>query len=628
MPVQDSGSNYSFFKKKIFEKLPKSKFDLSYINSFNANLMTLYPFYVQHTLPNEDYKIEIEALIKGINPPSVPIASRLRAFFHFYWISYDSLWKGWQVFMSKGHSGNYVGKVPEIILNKSANDQGFLGRNTLSDFLGLNINTVPNLTSSDIPSGFSALPFMAYQRIYRDYYMYHIFHSGADKNEYIWFPFYDGDFRLNTVADNLYLSRDDSLTADGSSWNPLYIGLGTLRRRPWIQDYFTSARPWPQRGTAATLDFQQDFDFSGASVGIGTSGNMYPLSVHGYEASATKGQKFTTLGVYSEAGALNNPPAKFDSYTTSPASTAGLLIGSLSTGQGTLKGTDSAITGSYPLKVISDGSQVFNVALTMADLRNLNANQRILEKMARTDGTYLEFSQTFFNESPRGAKDHRPIYIGGAYQSIKISEVLQTGGTSASQIGGAEVVTAQGTATGHANAYESGYIGKFHSDDFGIIMGIMSIMPDVYYSQGLSRDNTRLYQEQFYMPERAGLSPQAILNREIYYDPDRSGADPTINTNIDVFAYQDIWDDMRYRQNEVHGKVADPKDESWSPFIQSRFFSALPEFNEEFATAPAPTDWLTSADEDPFLIQIANRVTAIRPLPYMAQPAKMFDTRG
>ena len=47
--------------------------------------------------------------------------------------------------------------------------------------------------------------------------------------------------------------------------------------------------------------------------------------------------------------------------------------------------------------------------ITLNSLRELSAQQSILEKMARTDGSYAQFGQTFFGRSSKNALDYKPI---------------------------------------------------------------------------------------------------------------------------------------------------------------------------------------------------------------------------
>lgn len=606
MEIRDSGSNYQFFEKNVRPNLPRSSFDLSHIVSFDADLMNLYPVCVIPTHPNEDFTIEIEALFRAINPPVVPLASRQRAFFHFYYSDFKSLWRGAEVTVSKGHSGNYVGKIPGTQIDFA--NKSLYKRGSLADFLGFNVGKDSTSTTGTYNTPFEGMLFMMYQRIYRDLYLHQNYVSTGDYREYQWFPFYDQDFSLPLGMDYVPLAQDTTKqkAANGSSWSPEMIGLGLMRKRPWTEDYFVAARPWPQRGNAASIDYGISLSGFTGSIGIeGTSGFL-PLEINVFNNSGFTGYSTLINSNYDMVSSITNEQNVF-----AGAFTAGDTTGS----------AENAIATPFPLKIASSGDSTANVTLTMAQLRDLNSAQRMLEKMARTDGTYKEFVETFFGQTPRSAEDHRPYYIGGTVQTIEISEVLQTGGTTAT--------SAQGEQTGYARSLSSGYIGKFHSDNYGYIMGIMSIVPDTYYAQGLNRGLTRRTQEDLYVPERAGLSPRPILNQEIWYDLSQpQGEDPTKNKNVDIFAYQDPFDEFRFMANQVHGKVADSSNDFWSPMIQTRFFDSLPTYSESFVNQSPSKNWVTSVDESIYFVQLANKIRAVRPMPYHYQPAELFDTRG
>lgn len=613
--IRDSGSNYKFFDKKIKSNVSRSVFDLSYLNTFSADFGQIIPCYVEHTLPNEDYEIKIESIIRCINPPLVPLLSRMRAFFHYYWIDYNSLWRGFQSFITKGRNNDFITTVPSVKITQDALDQGLFGRGTLSDYLGFNVVNYSNLANGQ-KTVFNALSMVMYQKIYRAFYMnQNLYYEGNLRK--MWFPRYDGDFRLKTENPEVDIASKDTPSAD---YNIEDIGLGVLRYRNFVEDYFTSALPWPQRGDAPGLDITGDITFDALPIGIKTTGDVFQqLKIALYESS-DKGSYSSMIKTASGSGnvsavnSLSNPVGSgFSSSITN-----GLYTGN-DTGfeaSGSPKRFNLVGHGSAPITV--------DTLITLSALRELNSAQRILEKMAHIDGSYGEFCLTFFGNKPKSAEEHDPVYIGGAYQAIQMSDVLQSGGTIGSQIGGKDAVTIQGTQSGYAFSHDDGYIGKFHSDDYGIIMGVISIMPDLMYSQGIRRQDSMQVQEEFYLPERAGLGPQAILNRELYYDP--SAPDP--NQNDGLFAYISRFDQYRYRSNEIHGLVADDTNVSFFPYTQSRKFKTLPKYSQEFMSTKnnVRKDFLTAPNEVPFIVQVANNVRAVRPLPYYAVPAELFNT--
>lgn len=603
--VQDSGSNYKFFEKSLSPRVPRSAFDLSYINNFTAEVGKIYPVYVQDTLPNSDYKIAIEALLRAVNPPVVPILSRFRIFFHFFYSRYAELSKDFQFIVTKGRSGNYSGTLPSVKITQAAWTAGKYARSSLADMLGLQFGSYPDALTADVDTPYNAMPFMQYLRIYRDYYLNQNIEA---KDDSPWFPVDDDDFRLPKG-----FGSGDITAVKFNPDSTQTLDLTELRYRWWTDDYFTSARPWPQRGNEDTLAISVSNLPIGFPVKDSSGNDSFAQLLYG--AVNTPGGSVGSVHALSNMGSPGS--ALFDStQLTAFPLTYHPLLAKIPDGSAIGPGTSSS-----PYPVV--GSGVAGSTITLSALRELNANQRMLEKMARTDGSYGEFCKTFFGETPKSAHSNRPTYIGGSYQALKISEVVNVAGIQSTA--GGDIQSIQGQQTGHAMSYNSGFIGNFHSDDYGIIMGLMCIVPDTLYSQGIRRERSVRVQEDLYLPERAGLSPQAVLNQELFYNLTDD------ETNKDLFAYQDRMDEWRFRANEVHGKVADSTNKSFYPYTVARQFAAAPVWNQSFLQMSADNirkDWLTSVTEVPFIVQVANKVRGVLPLPYKAQPAELFNTNG
>lgn len=123
-------------------------------------------------------------------------------------------------------------------------------------------------------------------------------------------------------------------------------------------------------------------------------------------------------------------------------------------------------------------------------------------KETRAGARYTEFLKAHYGESPRDERLQRPEYIGGSKSPVIISEVLQTSST--------DVTSPQGNLAGHGMAVDRTFAAKYHAQEFGLIMGIMSIMPSAAYQQGIDRQWLRRTKFDFYFPEFANLSEQAI----------------------------------------------------------------------------------------------------------------------
>lgn len=65
---------------------------------------------------------------------------------------------------------------------------------------------------------------------------------------------------------------------------------------------------------------------------------------------------------------------------------------------------------------------------------------------------------------------------------------------------------------------------------------------------------------------------------------------------------------------------------SFFPYTQSRHFNVAPTLTPSFLSTKdnVRRDWLSAPDEVAFIAQIANRVDAIRPYPYVAPPSALM----
>ena len=136
---------------------------------------------------------------------------------------------------------------------------------------------------------------------------------------------------------------------------------------------------------------------------------------------------------------------------------------------------------------------------------------------------YTEFLGAHFGVHPRDERLQRPEYLGGSKNPVIISEVLQTSST--------DTESPQGNLAGHGISVGQTFCASYFAEEFGLIMGIMSVMPKPAYQQGLDRQWLRQTRYDFYFPEFANLSEQAIERVELY-------ASAVEAENKTIFGYQ------------------------------------------------------------------------------------------
>ena len=321
----------------------------------------------------------------------------------------------------------------------------------------------------------------------------------------------------------------------------------TILNRAWEKDYFTSSLPWQQRGTAPALPIS------------GSTSAVWP-------APPTSGTLQNMMYFYGSA----------------------IIPGNVATHT-----------------VLNNNTVDLSTASTfdIADLRLAFQIQKWMERNARAGVRYTEFLRAHFGVSPRDERLQRPEYIGGSKAPCIISEVLQTSSTDST--------TPQGNLAGHGITVSDAYCGKYHAQEFGLIIGIMSIMPRSAYSQGIDKQWLRKTKYDFYFPEFANLSEQAILNAEIC-------ATGTPAHNQDIFGYQGRYDEMRTKNSQIVSGMRTTFD-YWHLGRQFNTGSP-PVLNEDFIKCVPRKDIFAVPSEPGLIVNFANIIKAFRPLPYMAVP--------
>lgn len=676
----NTGSNYQFGDKMIAPNFPRSRFDLSHEVSRDIPQAGLvFPVAILEVLPASDYTVSVDTLIRVL-PQVVPLMSRQRVYTYAFYSRCSDLWDRFQTFMTKGYSGNEIlfspreartpgltdTQLASVATNpafKAATDAKKYTVHTQSfgDFVGMPIGK--SIPQTDLTA---AMQEMMYMRIWRDYFLNRNYLATSSDKRLL--PDDDSRFRLcgssateagdcnigsfsdeddclfyfdkyglfsGSWSDSAsewvaskgmqYIDLSTAVKVNDTDYNKLFVGGVFYHDYP--DDYFTSALPFAQRGDTSVdngtaLDMTQGLEFTG-----GTPSNLFkdvsPVNpVQGSVAFSTLlGVTSVTSGDVSVPNTLSVFPQVFWRGVTGvgwdgPDLSYNPLNTDLFKGYNTFANSEFNTWLSNALSSSSITSSSGNF-LTLEKLRELAVNQTIQEKMARTDGSYAEFGLTFFGEKSKSAVDYRPLFVGGNTHSLVFTEVLQTSeSTSDSPLG---------TYAGHGIGVDNdGFLGRFHSDDYGYLMILACIMPDVYYAQGLDRMWTRPLQSDWFLPERAQLGMRPILNREIYLQDSTVVDSDSVEVNTKLWAYQDIYDEYRYRPNRVGGQLANIDSESFAPFTQWRNFTSLPNWGQEFARADdIRTDYLSASQESPYIATFDINIQAVEPLNYRARPAPL-----
>ena len=340
----------------------------------------------------------------------------------------------------------------------------------------------------------------------------------------------------------------------------------------WKKDYFTSALPWQQRGTAPSLPV------------FGSASADFALTSENNGASPWAEPRFLSTG---------------------PSTNVGFGLA----GANLTQATDNMNN------ILSDGNTIDGSTFTsvdIADFRLTLAMQVWMERNARGGYRYTEVLRTHWGVAPNDARLQRPEFIGATINRAVFSEVLQTSSTNAEP-------TPQGNLAGHGIAVQSSGVGKYRVEEFSVIMGLMVVRPKAAYQDGINRQWLWRTAFDFPWPEFAGLSEQAIFNAEVCTIP--VGTDPDGTDNLNTFGYTGRYNEMRYIPDMVCSEMRTTFD-YWH--LGRQFNPAAPPaLNEDFIECNPRKDVFAVPSVPGLIVSYGNHIQALRPLPFMSIPNTM-----
>lgn len=501
----------------------RSMFDLSYSKIFDCDMGQLIPVLHEEMVPGDKFKIGNEMVVR-FNPMIAPILHEVNAYVHYFFVPYRLLDDNWEEFITGGVDGDDDSTIATFNLNTPGADTPCFQKGSLWDYFGFRPWNGLGFVTPD--TEFPIIyPWLAYRDIWNEWY------------------------------------RDQTLQTE------IVQCPGAPLNRNWHKDYFTSALPYQQRGTAPSFPISgtTSAQFSMPDLGNGWSSSL-PVHVTNGTPDAMGVQAID--GVSMDGTEVNNALNNNNIVDLSSATT-------------------------------------FNVA----DLRLATQIQRFLEGNARAGARYTEFLKQHFAVSPNDARLDRPEFIGATKQSIVVSEVLQTSNNATDD-------APQGNMAGHGLSAAGNYAGSYYAEEFGIVMGLLSVMPTPQYQDGVNRQWQRRTRYDFYFPEFANLSEQAINKSEIFFDFESSSGSPS--KNLEVFGYQGRYDEMRTKQDLICNNMRDTL-QQWH---LGRSFASAPDLNEDFIQLDTDeTKRIFAVPSEPgLIIHFHNKLTGIRPLPIASNP--------
>lgn len=560
----------TIFNQVKIRKQKFSTFDLSHQKKLTLKPGVIVPTLVMDCVPGDRIKL---ADIKNVRmqPMIAPVMHDVSVTTHYFFVPYRLLSENFENFIRGGESGTdkipipYLSVPPKVLGTIKEGD--WIETSTLWDYLGLPTVTrevrklfqdEPGTMGKNLPP-INLWAFMAYHMIYNEYYRYQPLQ-----------PEFDMSF-INEGENN----EHDLTGPNRGKWSQLL----SLRRRRWKHDYFTSALPTPQRG---------------APVAIPVYGNA-PIKFKP-ESEAPFLQQYRDVH-----GAI----IPFDSDVRA-------------------FGMDDQNNGSSFLHQDANGHLTFNmqanldlndthyvdltqaVATTVSDLRKAYVLQEWLEMTNNAGTRYFEYIKTMYNVDVKDDRLQRPEFIGGNNMPIMISEVVQTSeSTTTSPLAS---MAGHGQGVGGSKQF-----GKF-VEEFGIILGLTTIRPKPSYQNQLPKMFTKLDNFDYFLNFFEHIGEQPIDNMEVNYNWKDT------EQNIKPFGYQSRYSEYKFIPDTVHGDIQD----SLHYWAWNRKFepSATVPLTAGFIECDPDYDIFALIDknEDPFILQIINQISARRQMTYFSTP--------
>ena len=506
----------------------RSKVSLSHYRLFSGRMGYMMPIGITECLPGDTFQQATSVFLR-CSPLVTPVMHPVHVTVHHWFIPTRLLWDKWEDFITGGPTGMDASIMPTI----KAPAEGGFAVGSLADYMAVP-SGIPNLEVC-------ALPFRAYALLYNECY------------------------RDQDLEQELPLSLESGLDSTTNT---------TLQRCDWARDYFTTARPWPQKGPAV-------------SVPVNLTAAGEPTITATTSISGGGRPTFTT----SDLGGGGTQPAgvlRPTDYNTD----GNVSVNFTNPGRLALQWVNPALTANTTVNFQSGNPEFGSVDINQ--LREAFALQRFEEHRALYGSRYVEYLR-YLGVKSSDARLQRPEYLGGSRQTIQFSEVLQTAPGGEDPVG---ALKGHGIGAMRTNRYRRFF------EEHGYVLTVMMVRPISVYMQGLSRMWNRRVKEDYFQRELQHIGQQEVLTKELY-----AGNEQGPTADDVVFGYQNRYDEYRWHESYVSGEFRNILN-SWH---MARDFANEPTLNADFINA-VPTTRIFAAQQNDTLYCMANHSIQARRL--------------
>lgn len=455
----------------------------------------VYPFYADFVLPSDINKISYDMLIR-LMPMKAPLLNNINARIRFGFVPLRLVESNADFVITGSRDGKYNSDaiVPEFSnIWKWLYDCSQLSSSAADKWTDNTTFTIKKDDIFHIMFGLDVGQY-TYKNVKND--------ESAPAAYWLkgylrfWWDYYRDENLSFDPSYNMSTDYDQFENSVGTVWAST-LKAGNLCKPLYLyrkKDYFTSSLPWQLKGVAPRIDI--DFN-SGSSWWATLSSSQTP----------------------STPIAANNLSDTYAPFVV---------------------GNDSHFSKSFS-NALNNALSAGNTGISAEQIRDVMAETRILERLARTGSRYTEYLRSNFGTSPADGTLQRSVYLGGGKIPIITSEVLQTAGDSDNN--------PVGTMRGHGIARSGNKISTCSFKEFGMLFAFLDVMPQTVYTRGVSRRFSYKSRWQFFNPTFQHLSEQVIRSGEVFYSDD--------GHNDDEWGYTEMYNELRVGEIKFLGDLQD-----------------------------------------------------------------------
>ena len=520
-----------------------TKLDLSCKHITTANWMQLNPIYWKEMVPGEKLEVNVESFTR-LNPLVVPTfapGSKLKI--SRFFVPFRTIFRGWNDFITDAYHTPSAGQ--------DGKDSGLIYK-------------VPTFTNDTLLDAF-VTPFTSYSTPFGSVFAQsagtisastELEQSGCDfitesGSGYIYTPIgrqalkvlQSLGYKINPNFDDVQEYSALPLLAFCKVYSDYYFPSAYMNS--YIHYYMESIFNNDASSTAQQLTYQQvqlllrfciyvcydsDYFVSAFDSPVAPSqGNYTNMELKDYSLPSPFNMATTGTSYFNRRGAVYN--YNFTTGTTAVTSTQGTPF------------------------VGSENQASFSVLTQYAD----SMLHRLTDYMKRhqlAGSRAMERYLARFGKSLSAEKLNRSVYLGTDITTIEIGDVMSTSDTiqgSGSALTGSQL----GSYAGKGIAYSKNDYDGFETDEYGIYIITASLVPDVFYDQGLDANNLHIYKSEFWTPE-FDYGMRSLTVDELIMVNDGRSPYASGSVHDQVFGFTPRYSEYRFGRSRLTGSFRIP----------------------------------------------------------------------